>query len=189
MSENAQQFVEETMSTSAWHMETLQAVAQLNLPDWAIGAGFVRNAVWDRLYGYPIPTPLADIDVLYFDRGNLDRYCEVEIEEALFKLLPDRPWSVRNQARMHVRNGDEEYQNTQDAISHWLETPTCVAVSFKSLNALHITAPFGLEDVMAMHVRPTPMGLKKYDQYLERIRMKNWAQKWPKVTCEGLARL
>lgn len=33
-----------------------------------IGAGFVRNAVWDHLHGYGEATPLADIDVLHFAR-------------------------------------------------------------------------------------------------------------------------
>lgn len=167
-------------------MQTLQTVQQLNLPDWAIGAGFVRNAIWDRLHGFEKPPPLADIDVLYFDRKNTGRQSEIHIEDALHEALPDRPWSVRNQARMHLRNNDSEYENTQDAISHWLETPTCVAVRLEANGAFHILSPFGLEDLLNMRVRPTVMGLKKQDQYRDRIRTKNWQLVWPKLKVEGL---
>ena len=32
-------------------MEQLRAVRSLDLPDWCIAAGFVRNRVWDHLHG------------------------------------------------------------------------------------------------------------------------------------------
>lgn len=175
------QYVIETIAISDAAMKTLQTVRQLKLPDWAIGAGFVRNAVWDRLHGYDKPTPLSDIDVLFFDRENVDRKYEMDIEDALHALLSDRPWSVRNQARMHLRNNDHEYQNTLDAISYWLEIPTCVAVRLEPDDTLCVLAPFGLEDLMNLQVRPTRMGLRKHDQYLARIQEKNWSVKWPNL--------
>jgi len=186
LSQDQQQFVKDTLLASVWNMETLQAVQRLNLPDWAIGAGFVRNAVWDRLHAYNEPSPLADIDVLYFDSQNSDRARETALEDSFSKILPGRNWSVRNQARMHLRNNDCEYHDTEDAISHWLETPTCVAVRLDDKDALHLIAPYGLDDLLAMQLRPTPMGRKKYDQYLARLRSKNWSQTWPNVTMAGL---
>jgi hypothetical protein len=30
----------------------LDAVRRQRLPDWAVGAGFIRSAVWDALHGY-----------------------------------------------------------------------------------------------------------------------------------------
>ena len=50
-------------------IETLAAVRDLALPDGWIAAGFVRNRIWDHLHGYAEPTPLNDIDVVYFDPG------------------------------------------------------------------------------------------------------------------------
>jgi hypothetical protein len=35
-----------------WMMEVLMTASDANLPDWMIGAGFVRNKVWDYLHGY-----------------------------------------------------------------------------------------------------------------------------------------
>ncbi|CAH7108283.1 hypothetical protein VCHA54P496_10681 [Vibrio chagasii] len=48
----------------------LECVAQLDLPQCYVAAGFVRNLVWDHLHGFDNPTPLNDIDVIYFDRGH-----------------------------------------------------------------------------------------------------------------------
>ncbi len=35
-----------------WMMKVLKAVKTLNLPDWWIGAGFVRSKIWDSIHGY-----------------------------------------------------------------------------------------------------------------------------------------
>ncbi|GAB6262514.1 hypothetical protein PSSHI_27580 [Photobacterium sp. R1] len=48
-------------------MSVLAVVESLNLPQAYVGAGFVRNLVWDHLHGYSPPTPLNDVDVVYFD--------------------------------------------------------------------------------------------------------------------------
>lgn len=50
----------------------LLVLAGLQLPDAWLAAGFVRNLVWDRLHGYPEPTPLADLDVIHFGRSTAD---------------------------------------------------------------------------------------------------------------------
>ncbi len=174
MNNDLTKLVTEIIFESSWHLETLRAVRELGLPDWAIGAGFVRNAVWDRLHGYHRPTPLADIDVLYFDSENLEPLREVEIEKQLFSILPSHPWSVRNQARMHIRNSDNPYSSTEDAMSFWLETPTCVAIRLEENDKLTVISPFGLTDLVEMRGSPTTAGRKKYDQYIKRMREKNW---------------
>ena len=186
MNPSHETIVTTTMRESPWHMQTLQAARELDLPDWAIGAGFVRNAVWDRLHGYVEPTPLHDIDVLYFDPADLSPAREIEIEAELSHTLPDRPWSVRNQARMHLRNADRPYRSTADAVSFWLETPTCVAVRLDSEDNITIISPHGLSDLVEMRCASTEAGRARPDQYLERIRSKNWQLTWPKVEVGGL---
>ena len=59
-----------------------------------MGAGFIRSAVWDVLHGYAEPTPLADVDVLFFDAADITREREGAIEAALARARPDVPWSV-----------------------------------------------------------------------------------------------
>ncbi len=51
----------------------LEAVAALGLPDAWIGAGFIRNAVWDALCGLPFGSnPPGDVDVAWFGPMRLD---------------------------------------------------------------------------------------------------------------------
>src|SRR3954447_138148 len=108
-----------------WH--ALGLVMSLRLPDGWIGAGFVRNAVWDYLHGREASPPRGDIDVVWFDPGQADPSIDQSLEDRLHALEPTLAWSVKNQARMHTRNSDPPYSSTADAIGHWPETATAVA--------------------------------------------------------------
>lgn len=170
------------LAADPWRLACLQAVAALDLPGGWIGAGFLRNLVWDRLHGFAQPTPLADVDVLTFEPASGTER-EAEIEAALAGALPAVPWSVKNQARMHARNGDRAYRDTEDALGHWLETPTAVAARLTA-GELEILAPFGLADLFAIAVRPTPHARSRQDRlnaYRLRMADKNWPAIWPGV--------
>lgn len=173
--------VTEVILDSPWHLKILKAVRELNLSDWMIGAGFVRNAIWDQLHGFAVFTPLADIDVIYFDSARLNASEDTAIEFKLNDVLPDVPWSVRNQARMHTRNGDQAYASSEDAVRHWLETPTSTAVRLENDGTLSVIAPHGLGDLLGLDVRPTPSGVRKPEIYDQRIRTKDWGSTWPKL--------
>ncbi len=171
------------LAADPWRLACLEAVAALALPDGWIGAGFVRSLVWDRLHGFPDPTPLADVDVLTFQPGAGPGR-DAEIEAALTDRLPGVPWSAKNQARMHRRNGDRPYRDSEDALRHWLETPTAVAVRLSAGGALDILAPFALADLFAPAVRPTPHARARRDRlkaYRLRMAEKNWPTIWPNV--------
>jgi hypothetical protein len=172
------------VAADGWRMAALGAVAGLGLPDCWIGAGFLRGAVWDQLQGYTERTPLDDIDVIYFDPAALDPAAEAALERRLGVALPGLPWEVRNQARMHLRNGDAPYRDTADALTHWLETPTAVALRLNDAGALELLAPFGTGDLLDMVVRPTPHArahAHRLAAYRERVENKNWPAKWPKM--------
>ena len=165
-------------------MACLQAVAALDLPDCWIGAGFARAPVWDVLHGYRTPTPLGDIDVVFFDPDS-DRECEAEAEAALSGALPGLLWSVHNQARMHHHNGDAPYRDTGDALAHWLETPTAVALRLGTDGRPELLAPFGLDDLYGLQLRPTPHArAHRLKAYRERLDRKGWAKIWPKLTVD-----
>ena len=172
--------LEEILRADDWSMGVLEAVVDLNLPDWAIGAGFVRSLVWDKLSGKE-RTPLEDVDVLVFDPADITEEREQLIERELAKARPEVPWSVKNQARMHVRNNTRPYQDIEDAMSYWLETPTAVAVHLETDQTLTIIAPFGLQDLFDMIIRPTPRGQEVMDQFEERVAQKPWIQNWPRL--------
>ncbi|RDI57263.1 nucleotidyltransferase family protein [Microvirga subterranea] len=157
-------------------------VGSLALPDGWIGAGFVRNAVWDVLHGRtPDPYRLDDIDVVYFDLTDVRADRDRELESRLRNLDPQVPWSVKNQARMHRRNGDRPYRDTTDAIAHWPETATAVAARLVQ-GRVEIIAPCGVDDLLACIVRPTPAFRTKAAVYRERLAAKDWPRRWPGVT-------
>jgi hypothetical protein len=66
-------------------MKVLAAVEALALPDCWVGAGFVRNPVWDALHGFPWSASYTDIDVVYFDAADIDpkRDDVIEAEQRL----------------------------------------------------------------------------------------------------------
>ena len=168
----------------AWMMAALTAVAGLGLPDAWIGAGFLRGAVWDRLHEFTERTPLDDIDVVYFDPGAPDPAAEAALERRLGARLPGLPWSVKNQARMHLRNGDAPYGSSGVALAHWLETPTAVAVRLNDGGRLELLAPLGTEDLLDLTVRPTPHARAhkhRLAAYRARLEAKNWPARWPKL--------
>ena len=165
-------------------MAVLRALRDLRLPDGAVGAGFVRSAVWDAAHGFVRPTPLPDLDILFFDARDRSRNREGAIEQALARRLPGLPFSARNQARMHRRNGDAPYRDTAHALRFWLETATCVAVRLTRRGAIDVIAPYGLDDLLALRSRPTPAGRRKPDQYTARMTARNWPATWPKVNID-----
>jgi hypothetical protein len=161
-------------------MKQLRAARSLALPDWCIAAGFVRNRVWDRLHGISPPRPPADIDVLYYDPGDLSKAPEQAWEARLTALEP-APWQVRNQARMHVWKGLPQHKDTADSMIYWLETVTAVGVRLETDDSLTVVAPLGTDDLLDLWCRPTAFGRTQLAEYNERIAAKRWRELWPKV--------
>ncbi|MDJ0390823.1 nucleotidyltransferase family protein [Roseomonas sp. E05] len=168
----------------------LAALARLDLPDAWIGAGFVRNAVWDALHGRPPGLrPGADLDVVFF--APQEAVPETAVEAALHAALPGLAWSARNQARMHRRNGDAPYADTADALRHWPETATAIAARCGPAG-IEFLAPLGLEDLFGLVVRPGPAFAgrpEKLRLVAERIVQRGWCARWPKLRLIGLPRL
>jgi hypothetical protein len=85
---------------------------------------------------------------------------------------------------MHLRNDDPPYRSSADALAHWLETPTAVAVRLNRDGSLELLAPLGTADLLGLVVRPTPHARAHKNRlaaYRERVARKNWPAKWPKM--------
>ncbi len=149
----------------------------------------MRNLVWDFLHGYSQPTPLNDVDVIYFESRNTRENSEKEYERQLRGQMPDVPWSVKNQARMHIKNGDAPYGSVAEALCHWCETPTAVGVRINHDNKLELIAPLGTGDLLSGICRATPFTLQKpgkIKDYRERVISKGWQRQWPKLDIRDL---
>ncbi len=168
----------------AWMMDILQAAKTLDLPDWWICAGFVRAKIWDTLHGFHKRTQVPDVDVIYFDSSNLDESEEKWYEIKLESLLPNIPWSVKNEARMHIRNNTAPYTSSIDAISKFPETATAIGIKLDGRGNLILAAPYGITDVVNMVVKPTPFVLMdkgRIQNYETRVAQKDWKGTWGKL--------
>jgi uncharacterized protein len=160
----------------------LATVAWLGLPDAYVGAGFVRDAVWDVLHGRePSCSRLRDVDVAYFDARSCGAERDLTLEGSLREQVPSVAWDVKNQARMSERNGDEPYRDCAHAIAQWPETATAIGARLTH-GALELCAPHGVADLLALVVRPTPRFYGKMPIYRARLHTKGWATRWPKLS-------
>jgi len=166
-------------------MADLRLVRSLELPQCYIAAGYIRNYVWDLLHGYDYRSEHSDIDVVYYDPDDCSESRDLEVEQYLIQTTSCSKWSVKNQARMHVRNHDEPYPSTWGAISKWPETATAVGARINASDELEICAPYGLEDLFGLLVRRCPLFDDK-DYFMKRFDQKKWLEKWPmlKVICD-----
>lgn len=173
------------INADQWMMDILHAAKTLNLPDWWVCAGFVRSKIWDTLHGFTERTPLPDVDVVYFAPSNIDEAVEKDLEAQLMRLISSVPWSVKNEARMHVINNNPPYSSSVDAISKFPETATALGVTLDAEDRIVLAAPCGIEDVLQMHIKPTSLFQESQELisvYHRRIIQKNLKGRWPLVT-------
>ena len=97
------------------------------------------------------------MDVVWFDAKSATSACDSALEERLSQQNSAFNWSVKNQARMHQRNGHQPYHSTENALLYWPETATAMAVRMGGTDHIEIIAPYGLDDLFELRLRPTPV--------------------------------
>jgi len=169
-------------------MHVLTTVRGLDLPDWRLVSGAVYQAVWNAATGRPAGYGIKDYDLAYFDASDLS----YEAEDAVIKHVAaafDEPFrsqvEVRNQARVHLwfetRFG-EAYAplgSTDQALERFVAPTFAVGVRLEADDAISVAAPFGLEDVFAMTIRPNPTRplARGWTRTIENAR-----GRWPELT-------
>ncbi|WP_434776878.1 nucleotidyltransferase family protein [Neisseria sp. Ec49-e6-T10] len=180
-------FFTEIIQNTAWLMNILTTLKDIGLTNIYIGAGVIRDVVWGHLHKRPILEPISDIDVVFFDLNSQDSKLEIKIKECLTTLFPQYQWDVTNQANVHQWYA--EYFNIhvsplstlQEMIATWPETATSIAIKLSEDNTLDIIAPFGLTDLLNMIIRWNPTRISR-GYYEQRIKEKQYVNRWPKVT-------
>lgn len=180
---NHQAQLQALLANDPVRLEILRAVRELELPDCWVAAGFVRSLVWDHFHQRAVSPLPEDIDVIWFDPARLEAQVDFALEAELTRRCGGVKWSVKNQARMHLRNGDAAYGSAAEAMMRWPETATAVGVRLDRCGEIEVSAPFGLRDLFGLVVRPTrQFSGEKLAVFRERYQSKRWLEKWPRLT-------
>ncbi|KJQ61412.1 nucleotidyltransferase family protein [Streptococcus cristatus] len=168
----------------------LEMIRSLELKDSWLAAGSVRNFIWNILAGKPGFDAETDVDVIFFDQTvSYEETLQMEME--LRKAFPAYSWELKNQVYMHIHSPNTQpYTSSKDAMSKYPECCTAIGLRLLEDDQLELFAPYGLADIRAFQVRPTPHFLADAERkklYMERIRKKNWQTKWPQLSFEYLS--
>ena len=177
----------ELVGATPWLMDAMRHVRVLGLPNWCIGAGAVRNLVWDAAHGKPLQAHAeSDVDVAYFDPADTRSERDLALQEQLKTTCPQLDWEVTNQAGVHHWYAERfgfavpPLRSLEEALSTWPETATAVGVCLDAADQLHVVAPLGLADLFSLTVRHNPTRVSA-ETYRQRLASKRYQARWPKL--------
>ena len=151
-------------------MQVFRIARDLGLPDWLVFSGAIYQPVWNHLTGRPLDHGIRDYDLAYFDPADTSYEAEdgvIRRVAAAFEPPLRQMVEVRNQARVHLWFADhfgESYAplgNAPEALTRFAAPTFAVGARLETGGDLTIFAPFGLEDVFAMRIRPNPLRVAK----------------------------
>jgi len=167
-------------------MRVMTVARDLDLPDWLVFSGAIYQPVWNHLTRRPPEHGIKDYDLGYFDPDTSWDAEDAVIRRVASHFAPPLrdQVEVRNQARVHLWFEDhfgEPYAplaDTAEALERFAAPACAVGARLERDGGLTIVAPFGLEDVFAMRLRPNP---RREPKGLARI-IASARARWPEVT-------
>lgn len=170
-------------------MGILEIIHELSLKDAWLCAGTIRNYIWDTLSQSLGRNETSDVDVVFYDSG-ISYEETIRIEKKLKKEYPNYLWELKNEVYMHIHNPDTlPYKSARDAINKFPEKCTAIALRLNQEKQIEVYAPYGLEELCAFRVSPTPHFLENKQRmatFAARINKKDWQSKWPAIKIEHL---
>lgn len=158
----------------------LRIAPKLQMPNWYLGGGCIAQTVWNMLHGFDMNHGIKDYDLVYFypDLSHDEEEDYINEGKELFKNIPVE---IKNEARVHLwyeksfGYSIRPYESIEDAINSWPTTATCVAVRYNDENQFVVYAPYGLNDLLGMIVRPNKSQITK-KIYLKKV--ERWKKVW-----------
>jgi len=170
-------------------MQVLATARDLDLPEWLIVSGAIYQRVFNHLTGRDADYGIKDYDLAYFDASDISSEAEdVVIRRVAAAFEPPLRDLVeaRNQARVHVwfeSKFGEAYaplSSSAEALERFVSPANAVGVRLEPDGRLTITAPFGLEDLFALRLRPNP--IRKTGGFERTAATMN--ARWPELSVE-----
>lgn len=169
---------------------TLEKARDLELPDHLLVSGAIYQTVWNaltaRLSGYG----LKDIDLVWFDASDLSWEAEDRVIRQASAAFAD--WSVpvepRNQARVHLWFEERfglsyaPLRSSAEGLGRYASICHAVGVRLRPDGECEVFAPFGLDDIFALRIRPNRLLDNAVTHAEKAARMQVL---WPEVTVES----
>lgn len=167
-------------------VQVLEVVRALQLPDPLVFSGAVYQTVWNALTGRPADYGVKDYDVGYFDTDT-----SYDAEDVVIRRMAgvlDEPLrsrvEVRNQARVHLwfpahfGSAYDPLSSSAEALTRFVCPAFAVGVRLEADDEITVAAPFGLDDVFAMRLRPNPLRhvARDWDRVVGSVQ-----QRWPEL--------
>ena len=163
----------------------LERLEGYGLDNYYVAAGAINQTVFNYYHNNSMNYLIDDYDIVYYDEDlSYEKEDKIIKEINLLCKYLNVSLDIKNQARVHLwfKNkfgySIEPNKSVEDAISKWGSTVTCIGVRLKN-NELTIFAPYGLNDLFSLIIRPNKENFIKKG-YEEKTR--KWKQNWPKLT-------
>ena len=183
--------LEGILRQSAPLMQVLATARELDLPDWLIFSGAIYQRVLNERTGRDLDFGIKDYDLGYFDpdisydaEDAFIRRVAAAFEPPLRDLV-----EVRNQARVHLwfeGKFGEAYTpltHTAEAIERFVSPLFAVGVRLEPDDRMTIVAPFGLEDLFDLRLRPNPV--RPISEFARKVTPLK--ARWPELEIEASA--
>lgn len=168
-------------------MALLSGLREIDLPDWRLVSGAIYQTVWNRLTSKAQGHGIKDYDIAYFDDNDLSYEAEDALIRRVNEALPE--WAdrveLRNQARVHLwypeRFGGSypKLTCTDESLEYYMCSTHAVAVRLEQDDNLTVAAPYGLEDIFTLTMRPLHKLSTNQQNYAEKA--KRMARFWPEL--------
>lgn len=169
--------------------DVLVRARSLALPDWLIVSSAIYQTVWNHLTGRSSGWGMKDVDLVWWSGDDLSweaEDLEIRRAEAIFAGLAV-PVEPRNQARVHLwferRFGlaFEPIPSSAAGLRRYASICHAVGARLRPDDEIDVFAPFGLDDVFALRVRPNRVLDNAATHTAKAARMRAL---WPELTIE-----
>ena len=181
--------LEQYLLCSANVMLVLEVVRETALPSWRLFSGAVYQTVWNALTNRPADYGIRDYDIAYFD-DDLSEKAEVIHREKVLAKVPEEMRArveIVNQARVHLWFQEsfgrpyEALTDTDTALRRSLFTAHAVGVRLEQDDRISIAAPYGLNEIFDMRLKPNPE-VGRIDA--QAAKASEALKRWPELTIE-----
>jgi hypothetical protein len=162
--EDQRSFLIEAVLANPVANQVLHRARQLELPDHALMAGAVYQAVWNALTGRDPAYGVNDYDLAYYDASDLGTDSEQAVIDRCAAAFADLDADVEvcNQARVHIWFSKKykieraPLQNTEEAVRHFASKTHAAALRYDHDFEIELLAPYGLDALFSLNVSPLP---------------------------------